>query len=226
MAGVAQANRARRDASGGPWDATIPTGPGQFAAIQAIAPSLRVEVSTMNIRDAGEIERAIAAFARSPNGGLIVTAGASAVQLHRDLIITLAARHKLPAVYFDRVFVAAGGLISYGPDFSTSIAERPAMSTASSRARNRRTCRSGADQVRAGDQPEDREGARPRSPAEAALSRRRGDRIDDICCIRSRPSYGGKRTLSRQRASQFMSAWPSQLQKAREHEIPLSQDQT
>ena len=69
----------------------------------------------MNLRDANEIERAVAAFARSPNGGLIVTAGALA-QSHRDLIITLAARHKLPVVYFDRSFVAAGGLISYGPD--------------------------------------------------------------------------------------------------------------
>ncbi|HZR89157.1 MAG TPA: ABC transporter substrate binding protein, partial [Bradyrhizobium sp.] len=69
----------------------------------------------VNMRDAGEIERAVAAFARSPNGGLIVTAGAAA-QLHRELIVTLAARHKLPAVYFDRAFVTAGGLISYGAD--------------------------------------------------------------------------------------------------------------
>ena len=68
------------------------------------------------MRDAGEIERAVAAFARSPNGGLIVTASASAC-VHRDLIITLAARHKLPAVYSDRFFVTGGGLISYGPDF-------------------------------------------------------------------------------------------------------------
>ena len=96
-------------------DATIPTGPAQFATIQAMAPSLRVEVSTINKRDAGEIERGIVAFARSPNGGLIVTSGGP-VQLHRDLIITLAARHKLPTAYFDRAFVAAGGLLSYGPD--------------------------------------------------------------------------------------------------------------
>ena len=97
-------------------DPAIPTGIGQFGVIQAVAPSLRVEVNPVNVRDAGEIERAVAAFARSPNGGLIVTASASAV-LHRDLIITLAARHKLPAVYYERFFVAAGGLISYGPDF-------------------------------------------------------------------------------------------------------------
>jgi putative ABC transport system substrate-binding protein len=93
-----------------------PTGPAQFGVIQAVAPSLRVEVNPVDMRDAGEIERAVAAFARSPNGGLIVTAGAGA-QLHRDLIITLAARHKLPAVYYERSFVAAGGLISYGPDY-------------------------------------------------------------------------------------------------------------
>ena len=97
-------------------DPANPSGIGQFAAIQAVAPSLRVEVSPVNVRDAGEIERAVAAFARSPNGGLIVTASASAI-VHRDLIITLAARHKLPAVYSERYFVAAGGLISYGPDF-------------------------------------------------------------------------------------------------------------
>jgi putative ABC transport system substrate-binding protein len=91
------------------------TGPAQFGVIQAVAPALRVEVSSFNKRDASEIERAITAFARSPNGGLIVTAGGPAL-IHRDLIITLAARHKLPAVYFDRAFVAAGGLLSYGPD--------------------------------------------------------------------------------------------------------------
>jgi putative ABC transport system substrate-binding protein len=93
-----------------------PTGPAQFGVIQAVAPSLRVEVNPVDMRDAGEIERAVAAFARSPNGGLIVTAGAGAL-FHRDLIITLAARHRLPAVYYERSFVAAGGLISYGPDY-------------------------------------------------------------------------------------------------------------
>jgi putative ABC transport system substrate-binding protein len=75
-----------------------------------------LEVTLVNMRDAPEIERAVAAFARAPNGGLIVTASPLA-QRHRDLIVTLAARHKLPAVYFDRVFAAAGGLISYGPDY-------------------------------------------------------------------------------------------------------------
>ena len=93
----------------------IASGSGQLGAIQAVAPSSGVELSPVNVRDAGEIERAVAAFARSPNGGLIVPASAAA-QLHRDLIITLAARHKLPAVYADRIYVPGGGLISYGPD--------------------------------------------------------------------------------------------------------------
>ena len=97
-------------------DPNIPSGTGQFGVIQASAPSLRVEISPVNMRDAGEIERAIAAFARSSNGGLIVT-GSGLAQVHRNLIITLAARHKLPAVYFERQFVAGGGLVSYGPDF-------------------------------------------------------------------------------------------------------------
>jgi putative ABC transport system substrate-binding protein len=88
-------------------------GVGQFGAIQAVAPSLGVEVIPVNVRDTGEIERAIAAFARSTNGGLIVT-GSAGAQLHRDLIVTLAARHRLPAVYNSRFFVAGGGLITYG----------------------------------------------------------------------------------------------------------------
>jgi ABC-type uncharacterized transport system substrate-binding protein len=86
-----------------------------FAAIQAVASSLGVEVIPLNLRDAGEIEQSVATFARSPNGGLIPAGSAAAVR-HRDLIITLAARHKLPAVYWDRIFVATGGLISYGPN--------------------------------------------------------------------------------------------------------------
>jgi putative ABC transport system substrate-binding protein len=97
-------------------DSTQGAGTSQFAAIQAVAPSLRMEVNPVGMRDAGEVERAVAAFARASNGGLIVTAQGRA-QLHRHLIITLAARHKLPAVYYERFFVAAGGLISYGPDY-------------------------------------------------------------------------------------------------------------
>jgi putative ABC transport system substrate-binding protein len=96
-------------------NAATASGPGQFAAVQAMAPSLSVEVTPVNVRDAGEIERAVAAFAHAPNGGLIVTASPLASS-HQDLIVALAARHKLPAVYFERLFVAAGGLIAYGPD--------------------------------------------------------------------------------------------------------------
>jgi ABC-type uncharacterized transport system substrate-binding protein len=96
-------------------DPAITAGIGQWGAIQSAAPSLGLAVHPVNVRDAGEIERAVAAFARTPNGGLIVTGSGLAV-VHRDLIITLAARHKLPAVYYDPYFGAAGGLIAYGPD--------------------------------------------------------------------------------------------------------------
>jgi putative ABC transport system substrate-binding protein len=97
-------------------DPTIASGIGQFAAVQAVAPSLGVDLSAVDVRDAGEIERAVMAFARSSNDGLIVTASALATR-HRDLIIALAARLRLPAVYPYRFFVTIGGLISYGPDF-------------------------------------------------------------------------------------------------------------
>jgi putative ABC transport system substrate-binding protein len=90
-------------------------GVGQFAAIQSTAPSLGVELSSIAVRDAGEIEQAVAAFARSANGGLIVTAS-SLVVPHRDLIFTLAARYRLPALYPFRFYATAGGLASYGPD--------------------------------------------------------------------------------------------------------------
>jgi putative ABC transport system substrate-binding protein len=97
-------------------DSELGSGASQFAVIQAVAPSLRVEVNPVNVGGIAEIERAVAAFARAPNGGLIATGGGR-VRFHRDLIVKLAARHKLPAVYYDRVFVDSGGLISYGPDY-------------------------------------------------------------------------------------------------------------
>jgi ABC-type uncharacterized transport system substrate-binding protein len=96
-------------------DSALTSGIGQFAVIQSVASSVGVEVSPINVRDAGEIERAIAAFARSPNGGLVVTSSALAVR-HRELIIALAARHKLPAIYYRRYWIASGGLVSYGYD--------------------------------------------------------------------------------------------------------------
>ena len=96
-------------------DAALTVGTGQFGAIQSVAPSFGVEISPIDVRDVDKIEHAVAAFARAPNSGLIVTGSGLSV-FHRDLIITLAARHKLPAVYFTRYFVTGGGLISYGAD--------------------------------------------------------------------------------------------------------------
>jgi putative ABC transport system substrate-binding protein len=96
-------------------DAALSAGIGQFAVIQSVAPSIGVDVSVINIRDAGQIEQDITRFARSPNGGLIWTASALSV-VHQKLIVALAAQHKLPAVYYRRYFVTSGGLISYGPD--------------------------------------------------------------------------------------------------------------
>jgi putative tryptophan/tyrosine transport system substrate-binding protein len=111
-------------------DPAITAGVGQFAVIQSVAQSVGVEVSAINPRDAAEIERAVTTFGNAPNGGLIVTGSALAV-VHRELIIALAARHKLPAVYYRRYFVTTGGLISYGPDAVDQYRRRPAMPIAS-----------------------------------------------------------------------------------------------
>ena len=83
--------------------------------VQAVAPSLKVDVSPINMRESADLERDITTFARAPNGGLILTGSGLAI-LHRDLIIALAARYKLPAIYYERFFAAAGGLLSYGSD--------------------------------------------------------------------------------------------------------------
>ena len=122
-------------------DPVIPQGPGQWGAIQSVAPSFGVDLRPIDVRDGGDIERAIAAFARELNGGLIVTSSGLAL-VHRALIIMLAARHKLPAVYSNHLSVADGGLISYGPKFNPTLTGvRLATSIASSGARNRLTCR-------------------------------------------------------------------------------------
>ena len=97
-------------------DPAIAAGPGQFGALQAVAPSLGVELRAVNVRDADEIERSIAGFAQGSNGGLVVT-GSAAAAAHRDLIVTLAARHRLPAVYNARLYGERGGLVCYGADF-------------------------------------------------------------------------------------------------------------
>src|SRR5262249_49866388 len=103
MAGAAQRDRAGRDAGSGPSRSNVASGIGQFGAVQIVAPSLGVSVSPVDVRDAGEIERGITAFAKGVNGGLIVTGSAWGI-VHRELITTLAARHKLPAVYSGRFY--------------------------------------------------------------------------------------------------------------------------
>jgi len=97
-------------------DSAIAAGPGQFGVLQALAPSLGLELRPVNLRDAGELERSINAFAQAANGGLVVT-GSPAATAHRDLIVSLAARHRLPAIYYSSFYCAAGGLICYGSDF-------------------------------------------------------------------------------------------------------------
>ena len=147
-------------------DASLTSGTGQFAAIQSAAPSLRVELRPVGIGDPGEIERALSTFARERNGGLIVTASALAV-VNRSLIITLAARHKLPAVYWLRSMVADGGLTSYGPDISDLYrraagyvdrilkGEKPADLPVQAPTKYELV-----------DQPQDRQGSRPRHAAD------------------------------------------------------------
>ena len=115
MARTSQRGCAQRDASSGPSGSRYSCRDRAFGAIQSVAPSFGVELTPVNVRDPGEIERAISAFARSSTGGLIVT-GAPLALVHRDLIVTLAARHKLCAIYNLRSYVIAGGLISYGTD--------------------------------------------------------------------------------------------------------------
>ena len=115
MAGAAQTDGTGIDANRVIRDPAITAGIGQFGAIQSVAPSFGVELTPVNMRDAAEVERAVAAFARGSNGGLIVTGSAMAL-VHRNLIIRLAARYKLPAIYYARNLVVDGGLISYGPD--------------------------------------------------------------------------------------------------------------
>jgi putative ABC transport system substrate-binding protein len=136
-------------------DPAITSGIGQFAVIQYVSRSVGVEVSPVDVRDSLEIERGVAAFARSANGGLIV-AGSPLSVVHRELIIALAARHKLPAVYWERFFIAAGGLISYGPDQIDQF--RGAAGYVNRILQEREAGRlagAGADQVRAVHQPED-----------------------------------------------------------------------
>ena len=157
-------------------DPANPAGSAQFAAIQAVAQSLGVEVSPFSLRD-GEIERAVTAFAVSANGGLIVTGSASATR-YGETIIKLAARHKLPAVYPNRFSILAGGLICYGPDRIDHVPARSRLYRPHPQGREAgRPAGASADQIRASHQPQDRQGTRARSTAVAARPRRRGDRM-------------------------------------------------
>ena len=217
-------------------DAAVSSGTGQFGAIQSAAPSLGVEATPVNVRDDGDIERDIAAFARLPNGGLIVTASALAA-VHRDFLVTVAARHKLPAVYYERNFVAGGGLISYGPDLIDQYrraagyvdrilkGEKPADLPVQAPIK-----------YETGDQSQDRESAGPHRAAIGARPRRRGDRV--VRCrllaqsghhdlIAGCPQLGVKRTWQRRAAMspndpKRTSPWLSQVHFQPLQEITLT----
>jgi putative ABC transport system substrate-binding protein len=146
-------------------DPTIASGSGQLGAIQSVAPSFGVELRPFGVRDAGEIERAVTAFAREPNGGLIVT-GSGLANVHRDLIIKLAAQHRLPAVYAYRANVVRAGSAQSVPASSGLRRSHPQGREA------RRSARASADEIRVGDQPQDRPRARPHRACDVVGARR------------------------------------------------------
>ena len=134
-------------------DSSDTAGIGQWGAVQAVAPLFGVELTAVGMSDPGEIERSVAALAREPNGALIVT-GSGPTAVHRDLIITLAARHRLPAVYPFRYFATQGGLVSYGPELGRTLPPRRRIRRSHPQGREAgRPAGAGADQVRTGDQP-------------------------------------------------------------------------
>jgi putative tryptophan/tyrosine transport system substrate-binding protein len=144
---------------------------GQFAVIQSTASSLGVELNPIAVRDAGEIEQALTAFARSMNGGLIVTASSFVVP-HRDLIFALTARYRLPAVHPFRFYAAAGGLASYGPDLVDNFTRAAGYVDRILKGKETgRLAGSGTNQVRASYQSQDRQGAGPHHPADRARPR-------------------------------------------------------
>jgi ABC transporter substrate binding protein len=152
-------------------------GIGQFAVIQSVARSVGIDVKAINlVRYPTEIENSVAAFARAPNGGLILTASALSA-VHRDLIISLAARHKLPATYQEQSYAAAGGLVSYGPNFPDQYRRAAGYVDRILRGEKPADLPVQAPTIRADDQSQDRQNARPRSACDAARTRRRGDRI-------------------------------------------------
>ena len=158
-------------------DPSNPSGIGLLAAIQGAAAALNVEVSPLGVRDVGEIERVIAAFAQRPNGGLVLVPTALTV-INRQLIIDLAARHRLPAIYPYRYFAEAGGLMSYGTDEIRSISSGGRLCRSHpQRRKTGRPAGAAAKQIRIGDQPQDRQGAWPNSAADLTCPSRRGDRM-------------------------------------------------
>jgi hypothetical protein len=154
-------------------DSSNPAGIGQWAVMQAMAPSFGMEMTPISVRDAGEIERGIADFARGPNDGLIIPVSARAIS-HGRVIIEQAARHRLPAVYPYRDFVTSGLRSRSGG----SVPPRGLLRRSDPQGReSRRPTRTGPHEVRAGDQSQDRQGTRPRNSADPARARRRGDRV-------------------------------------------------
>ena len=159
-------------------DPRVPAGSGGFAAIQTAAPGLGVEATPIGVRDADEIERGVSSFARGENGGLIVVGPPSSIALHRDLIIALATRHRLPAVYTSKIIrrLRWSDLLRHRSNRPVSECRRLRAPHSPGR-KSRRPSGASADQVRAGDQPQDRDGAWHRGAADAARTRRRGDRM-------------------------------------------------
>src|SRR5262249_35159722 len=157
-------------------DAAVTIGVAQFGAIQTAVPSLGVDVTPIGVRGPDDIERAIAGFTRSSNDGLIVT-GSALTAVHHRLIVTVAGRHKLPAVYFQRFFVTAGGLISYGPDYIDQFRRAAGYVDRILNAEKPAALPVQAPTKYVGNQSKDCEDPRPRGARDRARPRRRGDRI-------------------------------------------------
>jgi putative tryptophan/tyrosine transport system substrate-binding protein len=160
---------------------TAPGGGSFFLrSIEAAASSLRVDPVAIPAHGAAEIEHGIDAFKRGVNDGLFVMPDLT-MQGHRETIIALADRHRMPAVYSQRAFVAGGGLLSYGIDTIHQFRQAAEYVDRILRGQARRASGSGPGQIRVGGQPEDRQGARTRFPRQAARRRRRGDRVAPSC---------------------------------------------
>jgi putative tryptophan/tyrosine transport system substrate-binding protein len=178
-------------------DPDVPAGIGQFGAIQAVAPYVGVELRPIDTRDSSEIEQAMNAFTRQTGGGLIVTQNTS-VLFHRKLIIALAARHRLPAVYASRFLVTDGGLLSYGPNLSDNYRRAAVRGSHPQGRETGRLAGTESCQARAGHQSQDRQCARHLRAAGHARERRRGDRIGsgDVSSWGTKPTSKSVRRMS------------------------------